>query len=825
MKKRIFTIIATLCLCAISSLYAGNASKVDSDWVQKIDLDYTDANVIGHVLEAKTQEHVPYVKIRIKGTTLVTATDATGHYFLKHLPEGTFEIEVSGLGYKTATRKVTFRRGKTLEENFELDYDMLSLDGVVVSSNRGESTRFTAPTLVKVIDSQIIEKVQAVSISESLNFQPGVRMEDNCQNCGFNQVRINGLSGAYSQILIDSRPVYSALAGVYALEQIPANMIERIEVVRGGGSALYGGSAIAGTINIITKEPTLNSFNLSHELKGIGGFGTFQNVTSFNSSMVSDDNRIGATVFGQIRHRSPYDDDGDGYSELPKLDSKTLGVRTFWKISPYSKLTGEYHNTYEFRRGGNNFEKEPFDSGITEQLRHNTHVGSLEYNLFSANGKHHFDVYASFMKVNRLSYYGGAGDELNRSDESVPVKDRLENLNKILAGYGNTKGLTYVFGTQYTYDMDKLLFMPAQFIAGAEYLYDDLNDISGFRTKPIDQNVNTKSAFIQNEWKNHDFSLLLGVRMDKHSLLKDPVFSPRATVRYAPIHNLAFRLNYARGFRAPQIFDEDLHVDNAGGDQIVLENAPNLKEEISNSFDFSTNFYATAGSWYFNLVLDAFYTNIEDAFQLTEAKKGDVTIKTRNNTGKAVVKGVSLDGKVAFTNRYSLEGGLTYQKSEYGEAEKWHDDDPYSTRRIYRTPDLYGYFVASATPIKNLTFSLSGNYTGDMLAGHEFVLDDGGKIPSIDGKPASILKPGRIQGPDKTAGVRTIKTPSFFEFGLKLSYEFKFVHSSTVKLYTGVSNIFNAYQDDFDLGPNRDSAYIYGPGAPRCFYTGVKIGF
>ncbi len=90
--------------------------------------------------------------------------------------------------------------------------------------------------------------------ADGLNFQPGVRVENNCQNCGFQQVRINGLEGPYTQILVDSRPIFSAQTGVYGLEQIPANMIERVEIMRGGGSALFGSSAIAGTINIITKR-------------------------------------------------------------------------------------------------------------------------------------------------------------------------------------------------------------------------------------------------------------------------------------------------------------------------------------------------------------------------------------------------------------------------------------------------------------------------------------------------------------------------------------------------------------------------------------------
>ena len=149
----------------------------------------------------------------------------------------------------------------------------------LVSANLFETTRRLAPTLVNVVDLKLFETTNSSTLSQGLNFQPGVRVETNCQNCGFQQVRINGLDGPYTQILIDSRPVFSALSGVYGLEQIPASMIERVEVMRGGGSALFGSSAIAGTINIITKEPLRNSGQLSHTITSIGGSSAFDNNT------------------------------------------------------------------------------------------------------------------------------------------------------------------------------------------------------------------------------------------------------------------------------------------------------------------------------------------------------------------------------------------------------------------------------------------------------------------------------------------------------------------------------------------------------------------
>ena len=231
MKKYIFFLVS-LC-CALLPAMA--------DQPEHPELKASDANIIGHVLDKIT--------IALKGTTIGTVTDATGHYFLKNLPEGDFVLEASSVGYKTISRNVTLKKGKTLEENFELEEDAVALDGVVVSANRSVTKRRLAPTLVNVVDMKMFENTNSPTLSQGLNFQPGVRVETNCQNCGFQQVRINGLDGPYTQILIDSRPIFSALSGVYGLEQIPANMIERVEVMRGGGSALFGSSAIAGTIS------------------------------------------------------------------------------------------------------------------------------------------------------------------------------------------------------------------------------------------------------------------------------------------------------------------------------------------------------------------------------------------------------------------------------------------------------------------------------------------------------------------------------------------------------------------------------------------------
>ncbi|NQU85807.1 MAG: TonB-dependent receptor [Mariniphaga sp.] len=737
----------------------------------------TDANINGHVINKNSKEHLPYINVSIKGTTIGTTTDATGHYFCKNLPIGKYTIIASGVGYKSASQEIIIEAGKTIEVNFEIEEDQIQLECVVVSANRNETNRKEAPTIVNVISPKIFENTNSVCLAQGLNFQPGLRVETNCQNCGFQQVRINGLDGSYSQILIDSRPIFSALAGVYGIEQIPANMIERVEVVRGGGSALFGSNAIAGTINIITKEPTANSVTLSNTTNLIYGKKTDIN-TSLNASVVSDDYKTGVMIFGSTRQRSPFDYDGDGFTEIGKINVKNIGFRGFCKTSNYSKLTIEYHNMGEFRRGGNNLDLPPHETDITEQIEHNINTGGIKYDVFSKNNKHRFNFYSSAQKIDRKSYYGAQRDP---------------------NAYGSTDDKTFVAGMQYTYSMDTLFFMPAQLTMGTEYSTNEMIDKMLGYDRIINQAVNTKSIILQNEWKNEKISILLGGRFDKHNLIKDPIISPRLNFRYNPTQFMSLRASYSSGFRAPQAFDEDLHVTAVGGNVALIRLDPNLKTEKSQSYSASADFYKTFGQVQTNFLIEGFYTNLDNVFVLEEIgtdSGGNIMLERRNGSG-AVVQGINLEGKVVPSKNLQFQFGVTFQKSEYIEVQQWSDNVNLTLqKKMFRSPDNYGYLTANYQAVKNLNISLSGTYTGSMLVQHfaGYVLED-----------------------------TENKTPDFYDLNLKLSYDFKLNSSAKLQLNGGVQNIFNSYQNDFDKGEFRDAGYIYGPALPRTFFFGLKV--
>lgn len=751
----------------------------------------TDANVYGHVINKSSGEHLPFVTIQLKGTTIVTTTDHTGHYFLKNLPEGTFTVVVKMVGYKTQEKKVAIKHDATQELNFALASDDVDLDEVVVSANRNETQRRLAPNLVNVIGGKLFDITQSTCLAQGLNFQPGVRTEDNCQNCGFTQVRINGLDGHYSQILVDSRPVFSSLNGVYGLEQIPANMIDRVEVVRGGGSALFGASAIGGTINIITKEPIRNSASFGHTFMSQGGSNSFDNVTTGNVSLVTDDNKAGIYAYGQTRTRQGYDYDGDGFTELPELNNQTFGLNSYLRLSPYSKLSLQYHGIHEFRRGGNKLDQAPHEANIAEQAEHNIQGGGLTYNFYSPDEKNRLSAYFSFQTTARKSYYGGIGEG---TDEDIETAENA---------YGTTHNFTYVAGTQYVHSFDKLLFMPSDLILGAEYSYDGIKDVILGYDRNFKQDVRIGSFFFQNEWKNKQWSFLLGGRLDKHNLVDHVIFSPRANLRFNPTENVNLRITYAGGFRAQQAFDEDLHVGVVGGERLVTVLAKNLKEERSNSFSVSADLYHKFGNVQTNLLIEGFYTDLNNVFALRQLDQPDAqgnTVQERYNAYGAKVLGLNIEGKAMFTRWFSLQAGLTLQQSHYDEAIAWNDEVPEQKyKKMMRTPNTYGYFTASFTPVKRFTASVTGNYTGSMLVGHS--------------AGSGVEEPVAVN------------TPKFMEVNMKLSYDFPIYKYLTLQVNGGIQNITNAYQKDFDKGWNRDSNYIYGPSLPRSYYVGVKISY
>ncbi len=744
-------------------------------------------------------EHIPFATIAIEGTTIATAADATGHFKMAHLPVGKQTVVITAVGYKKFTKEVELKANESVTLLAELEPDNIGIEQVVVSADRNEKNRKETPIIVNTINPKLFQRTQNVTLAEGLCFSPGLRMENNCQNCGFMQVRMNGLEGPYSQILINSRPVFSGLAGVYGLELIPANMIERVEVMRGGGSSMYGSNAIAGTINLITKEPIANRFSASVQ-QGYNGVGQNYNASgdyniSLNGSLVSDDYKTGLSLFGFHRKRDPFDANGDDFSELSSIENVTVGGQLYQRVTQRGKLKLDYFHINESRRGGNKFHLPLHEADIAESVDHRINSAAINFDLLMRDHDK-LSVFASGQSIDRDSYYGAEQD---------------------LSAYGNTEDLTWSIGAQYNRHLDRLLFAPADIVAGIETngsnmvdtklgYYDPETDTHAENTLIADQKMTTQAAFLQSEWKMDKVVFSAGLRLDNYRIgdevhsaedIKGDVLSPRISLLYNFADNLQFRAGFARGFRAPQIFDEDLHIETSGSRQVLHRNAADLKQESSNSFTASLDFSNFNGGWQYQFLVEGFYTQLIDPFanEFGSPNEDGVVVYTRVNSEEgAMVAGVNLELNASPSKELQFQSGFTFQKSEFEAKQEFGET------RFFRTPDTYGYISLNYSPSVLFNLAFTGNYTGPML------------VPYFG---------PRLDKPEKG---QLNKSNSFFDIGIKMTYDIRITESVLVQLNGGVKNLFDSFQDDFDIGINRDPGYIYGPLSPRTIYFGLKIG-
>ena len=769
------------------------------------------AMLTGHIKDVKTGEDIPAITIIVKGTTLGTASDLKGKYNLKNIPIGKHIIRVQGIGYKASEKEITVLKGKSYNLNFTISEDLLELEQVVVSANRNEISRAETPVIINSISPKIFETTQAITISESLSFTPGLRIETNCQNCGFSQLRMNGLDGPYTQILINSRPVFSGLAGVYGLEQIPTSMIERVEVIRGGGSALFGGNAIAGTVNIITKEPLNNTYQIGTNLALINNEKPDKTI-SFNTSLVSDDYKSGIFLFGLTRDKDHWDANGDKYSEVTQIENSSIGFRAYHRPTELSKISLEFHNLNEDRRGGNDFNKMAHEADIAEQLKHKITGGGLTYETYSKSEKTKFSIYSSTQYVDRNSYYGAEQDP---------------------NAYGRTNDLSASFGFQVASDFDKAIFAPSVLTFGSEYNIGALNDKKlGANNTPNTEVANqlskTTGVYAQNQWDLNKIKFLLGLRFDHYDIedkldntgtTSGNVLNPRINLMYDIAHDMQVRLSYAKGFRAPQIFDEDLHIEASAARRVIHKNSPDLTPEKSHSVSSSFDINKKIGNWETYFLVEGFYTKLIDPFsnEFSDRDINGTVIYLRTNAAEeAIVKGINFETKFTPSSKYFMQLGMTMQESNYSKKLQWGELETSISNKLLRSPNFYGYFISSIKIKKKLKLSFNGTYTGSMYAPH-FGLN-------IATNEASAQELDAINNNDILQYESLKKTKEFFDLSCKTSYDIILSSGLKFQIIAGVNNIFNSYQNDFDKGIYRDAGYIYGPSNPLTTFVGIKLG-
>ena len=733
-------------------------------------------------------EGLPAATVQVVGTNLGTAADTAGNFTLGNVPTGEQKLEIRLIGYQPLTRKVTVMAGQTVEARVTLQESNVNLEEIVVTGTRTAKRITDSPVIVNLINSEELNQVVATDLSEGLRFQPGLRIEKDCQTCNYTQIRMNGMPGGYSQILINGRPIFSPLTGLYGMEMIPTNMIERIEVVRGGVSALYGSSAIGGTVNVITKVPLGNDYNLMYTYQNIDG--ASDNLLTGNGTIVNEEKNAGATFFVSKRDRQAFDANGDNFSEAPELKDNSFGTNLFYLPAENQKLSVSLSSINEYRYGGEIVNKPAYLAQQSEERTHNVLMGSLDYQ-FNFNDN----------QSSLIFYYGGQRTDRDHYTGIIP--DGGQELEDFLADppYGVSKVITHQGGGQYNHRFDRFLGGSTVLTVGSEYVYDDVLDQIEPYNYLIDQTTTDWGTFVQNDWDiTPQLNFLSGVRIDQHNLVDHTIVSPRLSLLYKLRETTQFRLGWGTGFRAPQAFDTDLHIAFAGGGVSRISLSDDLAEERSNSFTGSVNYDKVTEHLIAGFTVEGFYTYLKDAFYLFPLGTDDFgeRFEKRNGAG-ATVKGITVEARANLDYVFEVEAGYTLQSSLFDEPVDNMEGLP-ARREFLRTPNQYGYATFTYTPTQSWSASTNIVYTGPMQLAHF-----GGE--------------GTGQAEDAY-----VVSPTFTEVSLRVGHTFALEKVNTgLELFGGVKNLTDAYQSDFDTGKNRDSNYIYGPLLPRTFFVGLRV--
>lgn len=777
---------------------------------------YAQSAKLTGTIQDENHNPLPVTSIFIRSLNTGIQAGENGSYTLAHIPLGTYTVSVQMTGYHTFTKTIHLKTARTYRLDAYLKPDTQELEEVVVTGSRARTDRQKSPMVVKVIGKQTLDRVQAVSLGQGIDFQPGLRYEDNCQLCGFSQLRMNGLSGDYTQILIDGRPIFGPLSG-YGLDQIPAVVIDRIEAVSGGGSSLYGRNAIAGTVNIITKQPVIDGFQIKTHTALTDGERSDDNI-SFAASTADDHLNTGGYFYGNFRRRNGWDANGDQYSEIPKLSNHSFGFNSYYKPGDRSKVKLESHFINEFRRGGTDFGKTLNESEFALQLKHQIYGGQLRYELDSRDQTNHYSAYLSSQTVYRK--------------KDVHKRMVMQSMEKPMSGmksmsgmkpmdmnmYDRARSFSGIGGLQWDKTFHRVLHDRAAWISGVAVNCDKLK-LKYSHKKDTDPKKDDQKVWNTAIYSRFSFNPIeklttsIGARLDLVSVTNDYLFqddterqtdystgvlSPRVNLRYDFSNHLRLRTSYASGFRTPQATILMMVDDTPAG--------KNLKTEKSDNLTASFDWDHTSSRLYTEILLEGFYTQIDHPFITEPQDNDDYLSKVKRNGSGAYVSGINFRIDNSFDQKIQTQVGITWQAARYDKPEEILDREKIteggisSSKKIMRTPNLYGYFTAHYEISNRFSSDLSGVYTGSMVVPYY----GGGEL--WNGK------------------ARFYDSPEFLELDAALDYQVHLTADHEVDLRAGIQNILNSYQDNFDSGPKRSNSFIYGPYRPRTFFVGIKIG-
>ncbi len=657
---------------------------------------------------------------------------------------------------------------------------------IVVTGTRTRKLMKEAPVKTEVVDRARMEAKGAGTLFDALNAELGLLSDNQCQNCGANTISMNGLEGNYTQFLFNGLPVVSSLAGVYFMQQFPTELVERIEVVRGGGSALYGGGAIGGVINIITKKPVTNEANITYKHEFIKGDEAAAHLMSGYASVVSRNGKAGIALYGSKSERGEWDANGDNYSDLSRTVSKTFGASGYLTIMKNMELVYNLYTLYEDRKGGNNLDKEAFQSNIREEAKTNRDAGDFKLE-HKVSDMFEYTVFGAFAYTKRHTYYGPA------ADPSDPL-----NLPDNVTLYGKTDNPYYVTG----FNANIRPIKGHTITFGYEYTSDKIDDENPGMGRQVEEIYRNHGALVQYDWDLKLLDIIAGVRADKHSELDDMVISPRASAVFRLGERVRLRGTVASGFKAPQVFDEDFHIEVAlasgsGHNQVII-NSDDIKEERSWSYSGDIAVDLRFGNILLDLGLGGFYTTIKDKMEVDYTAPsytvGNIDYFLRDNvSGTSKIAGANAELGVSIGRLIKWSSGFTWVSTAKLPEEQVFENG--STKDILRVPKTSGFSMLQFF-YKTLTASLSLQHIGKQKLEHD------------TGLPNLLLE----------------ETDPFWVLNARIQYRWNIDGSRYAEIFAGIDNITDAYQEDLDKGDTRDAGYIYGPIKPRTYYCGLKMG-
>ena len=633
--------------------------------------------LVGQTISGKTTtengDEIPYANVYLKKTKIGTSSNDSGFYELRNIPEDNYTLIVSSIGYKTVAVKITITGNKKITKNIVLIEDD-SLDEIVISGTLRPVSKTNSPVPVEVYSPTFFRKNPTPSIFESLQNVNGVRPQLNCSVCNTGDIHINGLEGPYTFVLIDGMPLVSGLSTVYGLTGIPQALIERVEIVKGPASTLYGSEAVGGIINVITKKPT-NAPILSTDIMA-SSWGEVN--TDISMSYKASDKVQGLLGVNYFNFQNRIDNNSDNFTDLTLQNRISIfnKVNIERKSNKVFTIAGRY--VYEDRWGGEmNWEKE-FRGGnqiYGESIYTNRWETFGTYELpttenlsfqFSANG-HYQD-----------SYYGETSYDAEQ-----------------LVGFGQL-----VYNKQVGKKHDLLL--------GAAYrytFYDD-NTFATLNENGIENNpsvIHLPGVFAQDEISlTARKKLLLGVRWDNNSVHGN-IFSPRVNYKWSSRDKSNIvRLSAGNGFRVANVFTED-HAALTGARTVEF----NGELDPETSWNTNINYVKKINTENSFITIDAsaFYTYFNNRI-LPDYESDPNKIIYANLEGHSVSQGISLNADFLSTNGLAINAGATLMEVSVTENDV--------KRKQLLTESFSGVWSISYDFGNNFSIDYTGNLYGPM---------------------------------------------------------------------------------------------------------------